>query len=76
MCLGECVIEIQFKAVTSLIKVSEVASVDECVRVSLCVDRWVDPLFWVGCRRPLEQNDVHANPRETDSEKLLTRFNR
>ncbi len=38
--------------------------------------RWADPLFWLGARRPLEQDDLYAHPQEADSEKLLRQFNR
>ena len=37
---------------------------------------WVDPLFWVGFRRTLNQSDLYAHPGEADSEKLLNRFNK
>lgn len=37
---------------------------------------WVDPLFWLGCRRDLEQTDLYTHPSEAASEKLLKTFNR
>ena len=37
---------------------------------------WVDPLFWIGCCRSLEQSDLYAHPSEADSEKLLKTFNK
>ena len=36
---------------------------------------WVDSLFWLGCRRDLEQTDLYAHPGEASSEKLLKTFN-
>lgn len=47
-----------------------------CIYVYILGDSWVDPLFWIGCRRGLEQRDLYAHPREADSERLLTQFNR
>ena len=37
---------------------------------------WVDSLFWLGCRRDLEQTDLYTHPSEAASEKLLKTFNR
>jgi ATP-binding cassette subfamily C (CFTR/MRP) protein 4 len=37
---------------------------------------WVDPLLWLGWRSELKQEDLYRHPRETDSERLLTKFNR
>jgi len=37
---------------------------------------WLDPLFWLGLRRSLEQTDLYAHPSEADSEKLLKKFNK
>eukprot|EP00731_Ephydatia_muelleri_P034922 Em0086g6a len=42
-------------------------------RLFLC---WLDPLFWRGIRKPLEQSDLYVHPEEADSEQLLSRFNR
>ena len=36
--------------------------------------RWMDPLFWLGCRHNLQQTDLYAHPRETDSERVLNKF--
>jgi ATP-binding cassette subfamily C (CFTR/MRP) protein 4 len=36
----------------------------------------VDPLLWLGWRSELKQEDLYRHPRETDSERLLTKFNR
>lgn len=38
--------------------------------------RWIEPLFWLGCHRPLGQNDLYAHPKEADSKQLLMRFNK
>ena len=35
----------------------------------------MEPLFFVGFRRELRHDDLYAHPSETDSEKLLERFN-
>ena len=37
---------------------------------------WIEPLFWLGCRRSLESNDLYAYPPEAESSKLLNKFNR
>jgi len=37
---------------------------------------WLDPLFWVGLRRSLDQADLYAHPSEADSERLLKMFNK
>ena len=37
---------------------------------------WVDPLFWLGCGRSLEFNDLYAHPPEADSKYLLDKFNK
>ena len=37
---------------------------------------WVDPLFWLGLCRSLNQSDLYAHPSEADSEKLLNKFNK
>ena len=37
---------------------------------------WVDPLLWLGFHSPLDQDDLYAHPDESDSEKLLNKFNK
>uniref|UniRef100_A0A1X7UA79 Uncharacterized protein n=1 Tax=Amphimedon queenslandica TaxID=400682 RepID=A0A1X7UA79_AMPQE len=42
-------------------------------RIFFC---WVDPLFWLGCRRSLEVSDLYERPSEADSNELLAKFNK
>uniref|UniRef100_A0A1X7VQK3 Uncharacterized protein n=1 Tax=Amphimedon queenslandica TaxID=400682 RepID=A0A1X7VQK3_AMPQE len=37
---------------------------------------WIDPLFWLGCRRSLEFSDLYVHPPEADSFYLLNKFNK
>ncbi len=37
---------------------------------------WLNPLFWLGFKRTLEQTDLYTYPQEADSEQLLRKFNR
>ena len=37
---------------------------------------WVDPLFWFGFRKELEQKDLYAVPGEARSQELLKCFSR
>ena len=35
---------------------------------------WMEPLFCVGFRRDLSEDDLYVHPSEADSEKLLKKF--
>ncbi|XP_019850009.1 PREDICTED: multidrug resistance-associated protein 4-like isoform X2 [Amphimedon queenslandica] len=37
---------------------------------------WVDPLFWLGCRRSLDFSDLYKHPPEADSRLVLDNFNK
>lgn len=37
---------------------------------------WIDPLFWLGCRRSLDFSDLYVHPPEADSIYLLNKFNK
>ena len=41
-----------------------------------CLNSWADPLFWLGCRRSLEFDDLYVCPPEAESNELLNRFNK
>ena len=43
------------------------------VQLTFC--SWLDPLFYLGVRQELQQEDLYAHPLEADSEHLLARFN-
>ena len=43
---------------------------------STLIFSWVDPLFWLGCRRSLDFNDLYVHPPEADSSYLLSEFNK
>ena len=49
---------------------------DIYVHVLIRTHRWLDPLFWTGCRRGLTLDDLYAHPGEVDSKMLLNKFNR
>jgi len=37
---------------------------------------WLDPLFWIGYRRELKQEDLYATPQEARSQHLLEQFDK
>ena len=37
---------------------------------------WLEPLFFLGARREVGQDDLYAHPKEADSKQLLEKFNR
>ena len=41
-----------------------------------CLYRWLEDIFFTGCRRDLQQSDLYAHPSEVDSQELLKQFNR
>ena len=46
------------------------------VCISLDIYSWLEPLFFLGARHELDQEDMYVHPKETDSEELLMTFNR
>ena len=41
-----------------------------------CTCSWIESLFCIGVRRPLNHSDLFAHPPESDSRHLLNKFNR
>ena len=47
---------------------------NHCNGLILC--SWLDPIFWIGYRRELKQDDLYAAPEEARSQDLSECFNK